>query len=88
MLSYSRLHLWRTHGQGHGFPSVYAEVMYDFQLPSECRDFAELRASEVTYPLIQVASNACDIVHRPLLRKLDAPTSTPIHVDEPDRASM
>ena len=62
--------------------------MYDFQLPRECRDFAELCADEVAYPPIKVASNACDIVHRPLCWELDAAISTPFHVDEPERASM
>ena len=74
--------------QGRDFPPVHGEVMYDFQLPRECRDFAELCADEVAYPPIQVASNACDIVHRPLHRKLDAAISATFHVNEPKRASM
>ena len=55
-----------TKSQGRDFPAVHGEMMYGFQLPSECRDFAELCAGKAAYPLIQVASNACDIVHRPL----------------------
>jgi hypothetical protein len=74
--------------QGHDFPPVYGEVMYDFQLPSECRDFAELCASDVTYPLIQAASNACDIVHRPLHGKFNAAITTSSQINKPKRASM
>ena len=74
--------------QGRDFPPVHGEVMYYFQLPRECRDFAELCVGEAAYPPIQVASNACNIVHRPLWREFDAAISTMFHVDEPERASM
>ena len=62
--------------------------MYNLQLPRECYDFAELSAGEAAYPPIQVASNACDVVHRPLCRELDAAISTTFYVDEPERALM
>ena len=62
--------------------------MYDFQLPRECRDFAELRAEQAAYPKLLFPPEASDIVYRPLHRKLEAAISAPFHVDEPKRASM
>ncbi len=77
-----------TKSQSRDFPAVHAEMMYGFQLPSERRNFAELCIGKAAYPVIQVASNTCDIVHRPLWREFDAAISTMFHVDEPERASM
>ena len=50
--------------QGRDFAIVHREIMmyYDWLL-RECRDFAELGAGKLAYPLTQVASNACDIVY-------------------------
>jgi hypothetical protein len=49
--------------QSRDFPAVHGEVMYSFQLPSKCRDFAELCAGKIAYPSIQVVANACNIMH-------------------------
>ena len=38
--------------------------------------------------LIQFTANACDIVHRPLYRKLYAAISALLHIDKPERAPM
>lgn len=78
----------RIKSQSHDFPPVHGEVMYDFQLPRECRDFAELCAGEAAYPPIQFAAYTCDIVHRPLYGKLDAAISASFYVNKPKRASM
>ena len=74
--------------QGRDFPPVHGEVMYDIELTCECCDFAELCTDQIAHPPIQVASNACYIVHGPLFWKLDAARSTTFHVSEPERASM
>ena len=74
--------------QGRDFPPVHSEVMYDFQLPRECRDFAELCTDQAAYPTSMFPPKARDIVHRPLHRKLDAAISATFHVNEPKRASM
>ena len=41
-----------TKSQGRDFPAVHGEMMYGFQLPSECRDFAELCTGKAAYPPI------------------------------------
>jgi hypothetical protein len=74
--------------QGHDFPPVHGEVMYDFQLSGECRDFAELGTDHAAYAKPMFPSEAADIVHRPLHRKLDAAISASFHVNEPKRTSM
>src|SRR3989304_4321652 len=63
-------------------------MMYDFQLPRECRDFAELRTDQAADPKPMVPPEARDIVHRPLHRKLDAAISATFHVNEPKRTAM
>ena len=62
--------------------------MYDFQLPRERRDFAELCADQAAYAKPLFPLEARDIVHRPLHRKLDAAISATFHVNEPKRVSM
>ena len=62
--------------------------MYDFELPRECRDFAELCTDQAAYTNAMFPPEARNIVHRPLHRKLDAAISTMFHVNEPKRASM
>ena len=63
-------------------------MVYDFQLPSECRDFTELGTDQGPYAEPMFAPEARDIVHRPFHRKLNAAISATFHVDEPERASM
>jgi hypothetical protein len=73
---------------GCDLPPVRGEVMYGFQLPRECRDFAKLCTDQAAYSKPMFPPEARDIVHRPLHRKLDAAISATFHVNEPKRASM
>ena len=74
--------------QGCDFAAVHREVMYNFQLPRECCDFAELCTDQAAYTKLLFPPEAPDIVHRPLHRKLDAAISAAFHVNQPKRASM
>ncbi len=62
--------------------------MYDFELPPESSDFAELGTDQAAYTESMFSTETRNIVHRPLHRKLDSAISTTFHVDEPERASV
>ena len=53
-----------------------------FNLPRECRNFAELRADQATDPKPMLTPEARDIVNRPLYRKLDPAISATFRVNQ------